>query len=77
MSGWPMSSAALPGLTEPPYWMRTFAAASGGTTMLVDFVLPGPDGSLWMLTNNTDGRGSPNEGDDRILQVRLAPLVEG
>ena len=24
----------------------TFAAASGGTTMLVDFVLPGPDGSL-------------------------------
>ena len=24
----------------------TFAAASGGTTMLVDFVLPGEDGSL-------------------------------
>ena len=40
-------------------------------------VTPGPDGSLWMLTNNTDGRGGPREGDDRILQVRLTPLVEG
>ncbi|MGE3193533.1 MAG: sorbosone dehydrogenase family protein [Microbacteriaceae bacterium] len=40
-------------------------------------VTPGPDGWLWMLTNNTDGRGSPLEGDDRILQVRLTPLAEG
>jgi glucose/arabinose dehydrogenase len=40
-------------------------------------VTPGPDGSLWMLTDNTDGRGDPREGDDRILQVRLTALVEG
>jgi glucose/arabinose dehydrogenase len=40
-------------------------------------VTPGRDGSLWMLTNNTDGRGSPHEGDDRILQVELVELVEG
>ncbi|MEZ5189593.1 MAG: PQQ-dependent sugar dehydrogenase [Schumannella sp.] len=40
-------------------------------------VAPGPDGSLWILTNNTDGRGSPREGDDRILQVRLTELREG
>ena len=33
-----------------------------------------PDGSLWLLTNNTDGRGSPREGDDRLLSVPLAPL---
>jgi glucose/arabinose dehydrogenase len=40
-------------------------------------VTPGPDGSLWMLTNNTDGRGGPRDGDDRILQVELTELVEG
>lgn len=27
--------------------------------------------SLWILTDNTDGRGSPRPGDDRILQVAL------
>ena len=40
-------------------------------------VVAGPDGTLWMITNNTDGRGQPREGDDRIIEVRLAPLVEG
>lgn len=40
-------------------------------------VAAGPDGSLWFLTQNTDGRGSPRDGDDRLYEVRLAPLVEG
>lgn len=31
-----------------------------------------PDGTLWMLTNNTDGRGVAQPGDDRILSVPLA-----
>jgi glucose/arabinose dehydrogenase len=32
-------------------------------------VVEGPDGALYMLTNNTDGRGTPREGDDRLLRV--------
>jgi len=37
-------------------------------------VTAGPNGTLWMLTNNTDGRGDPREGDDRLLEVELAPV---
>ncbi len=40
-------------------------------------VVPAADGSLWFLTNNTDGRGSPRAGDDRIMSVRLIELEEG
>ena len=35
--------------------MRTVAAA--------------PDGRLWVITSNTDGRGFPDSGDDRILLI--------
>ncbi|HEV3407104.1 MAG TPA: PQQ-dependent sugar dehydrogenase [Gaiellaceae bacterium] len=29
----------------------------------------GPDGELYLLTSNRDGRGSPTEDDDRLLRV--------
>jgi hypothetical protein len=33
-------------------------------------VVAAPDGTLWFTTSNGDGRGSPRDGDDRILQFR-------
>ncbi len=38
-------------------------------------VVEGPDGALYALTSNTDGRGSPQEGDDRILRI-VPPALE-
>jgi glucose/arabinose dehydrogenase len=32
-------------------------------------VVEGPDGALYALTSNTDGRGSPRDGDDRLLRI--------
>ena len=32
-------------------------------------VVEGPDGFLYFLTNNRDGRGRPREGDDRIYRI--------
>jgi glucose/arabinose dehydrogenase len=37
--------------------LRTVVAAGGGR--------------LWVTTSNTDGRGDPAEGDDRILELRV------
>ena len=59
--------ALYPGDTagSVPYFVGTYGR-------LRDAVA-GPDGTLWILTNNTDGRGTPQPGDDRILQVELSP----
>jgi aldose sugar dehydrogenase len=32
-------------------------------------VVMGPDGNLYVATNNRDGRGTPATGDDRILRI--------
>lgn len=36
----------------------------------------GPDGALYALTNNTDGRGQPREGDDRIVRIEIEPAEQ-
>jgi glucose/arabinose dehydrogenase len=35
-------------------------------------VEPGPDGCLYALTSNRDGRGSPGSSDDRVLKLCVA-----
>ncbi|HEY8108959.1 MAG TPA: PQQ-dependent sugar dehydrogenase [Patescibacteria group bacterium] len=36
-------------------------------------VATGPDGALYILTSNRDGRGEPQKGDDRIIRVSRLP----
>ena len=64
---WSVTTSA--GAVATPY----FAGAFG---RLRDAV-PGPDGSLWVLTGNTDGRGDPRPGDDKLLQVALETVDAG
>ena len=40
-------------------------------------VAPGPDGSLYFLTNNTDGRGTPKDGDDHLYQSATRAAAGG
>jgi glucose/arabinose dehydrogenase len=49
------------------------AAALVGEQGRLRDVVAAPDGSLWVLTGNTDGRGNPRPEDDILLRLELAP----
>ena len=63
---WSVAPATAGGPLSPTAW---FAGELG---RLRD-VTAGPEGELWFISNNTDGRGSPSAGDDRLYRVPLAP----
>jgi glucose/arabinose dehydrogenase len=47
---------------------RAFFTGEYGRLRAIDVA---PDGSLWLGTSNTDGRGEPAGNDDRILRIEL------
>src|SRR5690606_11014638 len=40
-------------------------------------VITGPGDTIWVLTNNTDGRGNPQPGVDKLLQIPLQERPAG
>ena len=54
-------------VTEQPDAVAWFTGEFGR----IRDVVVAPNGNLWVLTNNTDGRGDPRAGDDRLIEVEL------
>ncbi|WP_346012024.1 PQQ-dependent sugar dehydrogenase [Streptomyces sp. SID3343] len=59
--------APIDGSTVAP--PKAFLQGKYGRLRTVVAVAPG---EMWLVTNETDGRGSPREGDDRVLRVVLS-----
>ena len=65
-------------------WVVPLTAGGGAGTPIAELsgqfgrqrtIALGPDGWLWMMTSNRDGRGTPVATDDRI--VRIPPATSG
>jgi glucose/arabinose dehydrogenase len=58
--------------TSDPNTLASIEAGLTGAFGRLRAVAEGPDGYLYVSTSNRDSRGTPIEGDDRIL--RLVPV---
>jgi glucose/arabinose dehydrogenase len=68
----------MAGLGGERLWTIGFDGAAqewyqGGQLGRVRDVVRGPGSSVYLLTNNTDGRGTARDGDDVLYQVGLVP----
>jgi glucose/arabinose dehydrogenase len=54
---------------KPDGGVGTPAVLHDGEFGRLRHVAVAPDNSLWIITNNTDGRGDPGPDDDRILKI--------
>jgi glucose/arabinose dehydrogenase len=62
-----MGPCSSPTCADP----TTFTDHYDGEYCRIRDVTVSPDGELWFLTNNTEGRGTPGSEGDRILGVDL------